>query len=119
MKKPILLALLVLATLQVWETFKPSASAPQPLLETPYVVVYGRNSCNITQNMLRTLKNNSINYHYYVVDKPDIAQSLHSRMQTAGLDTSHYNLPVVDVSGKIMIRPAADRVMALRRSQKY
>lgn len=117
MKKPILLALFVLGIMQVWQNFKPQISPPQPLSETPYVAVYGRDSCSVTQNMRRSLEHQGIDYDYYIVDKPDVAELLHQRMQQSGLDTRRYNLPVVDVSGEIMIRPAHERVIALRQSQ--
>lgn len=117
MKKPILLALFVLGAMQAWQNFMPGSNPPQPLSETPYVAVYGRDSCGVTQKMRRSLEHQGIDYDYFIVDKTDVAELLHGRMQQSGLDTRRYNLPVVDVSGKMMIRPSSDKVVALRRSQ--
>lgn len=121
MKQPIFLALMILGGLYAWQNstslFAPASNQLQPLHDSPYVAIYGRNSCSFTKSTLRSLKQHNVNYQYFIVDNPEVADSLHQRMQQSGLNTRHYNLPVVDVSGELMIRPSTDHVIALRRSQ--
>ncbi len=116
MKNPIVLALLVLGALYIWQDSRPSSNPPKPLFEEPYVAVYGRNSCGFTQNTLRNLKQSNISYRYFSVDSAKVADELHPRMQQSGLDIRRYNLPVVDVNGKLRIRPSNSDIIMLQQS---
>ena len=105
MKKLGILIITLCAGYQGWNTLSPSLSQPEPLHETPYVVVYGRNSCGFTQQTIQDLKRAGIPFEYQIVDNKSVADLLHSRMENSGMDTRRYNLPVVDVSNHISIRP--------------
>jgi hypothetical protein len=83
---------------------------PPPLHETSYVVVYGRDTCGITTRMLADLDRSGIPYEYKRVNEPQVSQELHPRMEAAGLKTSRYGLPVVDVNAEMIIRPSANTV---------
>lgn len=80
-----------------------------------YVAVYGRESCGFTRQMLSTLKQAGMEYRFYSVDDRKVSDSLHARMQQKGLDTSHYLLPVVEVSGHMSIRPEFAQVSSRYR----
>ena len=84
----------------------------EPLFAEPYVAVYGRSSCGWTQSLLKKLADTNTNVHYFVVDERPVADSLHSRMEEAGIDTRRYNLPVVDINGELSIRPKLNAVLS-------
>lgn len=102
MKKLIVLVLIVLGGHQLWQKYENRA---QPDYDTPYVTVYGRDSCGFTQRMLSDLRSKGINYHYFIVDDQKVAERLHQKMEKAGISTRRYNLPVVDVNGALSVRP--------------
>ncbi len=83
----------------------------EPLLGEPYVAVYGRNTCGFTSQMISNLKDRNINYKYFDIDESDIADTLHSRMEKVGISTRRYFLPVVDVNGKLFVRPSFNEVI--------
>jgi len=83
-----------------------------PLYDTPYLVVYGRDSCSLTQNTLRQLRNAGIVHHYEIVDDPQVAGLLHARMRQSGIDTRRYMLPVVDLNSKITVQPDNGKMIA-------
>lgn len=101
--KKILLALLIgFGAYQAWERRSPELT---PLYDEPYVAVYGRDRCGWTQKMLRGLDDAGIDYEYFSVDERSVSDDLHARMRQDGLQTRRYNLPVVDVSGRMSVRP--------------
>ena len=61
--------------------------------------------------MISDLESSGINYKYFIVDEQATADSLHSRMEAAGISTRRYNLPVVDTNGSIQVRPDFDDVL--------
>ncbi len=107
MKKLLIMALIVIAGYQGWKHYSQDSAKLEPLYEEPYVVVYGRDSCGFTQKTLRELEQAGIPFDYQIVDDQSVANILHSRMEKAGIDTRRYNLPVVDISNNISIRPAS------------
>lgn len=117
MKKLLLIALVIMAGLQAWEKLEPKWALKPNFIGEPYISIYGRNSCSITQKMRRSLEASNLDYRYFIVDDASIARSLHQRMNDSGLNTRRYNLPVVDVSGELMIRPEPSRVIAQWRNQ--
>ncbi|GAB1259009.1 hypothetical protein NBRC116494_35110 [Aurantivibrio plasticivorans] len=82
------------------------------MYDEPYVAVYGRDSCSVTQKMLAELRDAGIKYEYFVVDDEATADKLHSRMEAADLSTRRYNLPVVDTNGSLVVRPTLDYVIS-------
>ncbi len=81
------------------------SGGPEPLHESSYVVVYGRDACGITSRMLADLDHSGIPYEYKRVGEPEVAKELHPRMEAAGLSTRRYGLPVVDVNAEMIVRP--------------
>lgn len=71
----------------------------------PYMIVYGRDSCGFTRSMKRNLKSSGIAYSYRKVDDADTAANLHNKMESLGISTRRYDLPVVEVNARILIRP--------------
>jgi hypothetical protein len=108
-KQLLLLALFCFAAFKGWNHYQSTSVAP--LYTAPYVAVYGRDSCSITQRMLKDLRAQSIRYEYHRVDDKAVADTLHERMNSAGISTRRYNLPVVDVSGHIEVRPSSKQVV--------
>jgi hypothetical protein len=103
MKHLIFLALLAFAGYKTWERFdKPELG---PLYDVPYVVVYGRESCGYTAETLDALERAGIDAEFRSVEDRPAADELHARMGLAGLDTSYYLLPVVDLNNSLSIRP--------------
>lgn len=94
-----------------------AAGAPALVIEenAPYVAVFGRESCGYTQEMLRNLEQAGIEHRFFSVDDKALSGPMHERMQQKGLDTSYYLLPVVEVGGKMSIRPEFSQVSARYR----
>ncbi|MBT4160843.1 MAG: hypothetical protein HOC70_05445 [Gammaproteobacteria bacterium] len=116
MKNLIILALIAFGGYQAWKKFEPDPGpelepvSVSPLFDKPYVAVYGRDSCGFTQRLIQDLQASSVEYHYYIVDEKPVADRLHATMINQGMDVRRYNLPVVDVSGSLSIRPSATDV---------
>ena len=87
-----------------------TGSGLEPLHESSYVVVYGRDTCGITNRMLADLDRSGVPYEYKRVGDSRVSNELHTRMETAGLSTRRYGLPVVDVNAEMIIRPEANAV---------
>lgn len=102
MKKILILLAIVLLVHKLWETMNPRLA---PQFEQPYVAVYGRDSCAITQRLLSEIRSAGMNYRYFIVDDREVADSLHARMEASGISTRRYKLPVVDVNGALSVRP--------------
>jgi glutaredoxin len=76
-----------------------------------YVAVYGRDSCSVTKQTLSYMAKNSIEYTYLNIDDKEIESSLHEQMQSQGISTRRYNLPVVDFSGELTVRPNKTKIL--------
>jgi glutaredoxin len=76
-----------------------------------YIAVYGRNSCPITKKTLAYMKENGIKHAYLNIDDEAIAANLHQQMKDQGISTQRYNLPVVDFSGELSIRPTNTTIL--------
>jgi len=110
-KNILILLIIIGAGYQGWNTMSHSSANSEPLHEEPYVVVYGRNSCGITQQTMSDLKAAGIPFEYQLVDDKSVANQLHSRMQQSGIDTRRYNLPVIDVSNHLSVRPESKSII--------
>lgn len=76
-----------------------------------YVAVYGRDSCSVTKQTLSIMAKNGIKYTYLNIDDKEIESSLHEQMQSQGISTRRYNLPVVDFSGELSVRPNKTKIL--------
>ena len=88
-------------------------SVLSPLYAKPYVVVYGRTTCGWTQQCLRDLDGEGVPVIYKEIDNQKARDELFPRMQKAGKSIDSFNLPVVDVNGRIYIRPPSKLVTVL------
>lgn len=111
MKRLLVMIIIGLAAYQGWQKIS-TWSGIEPLYAESYVVVYGRDSCGWTQQMIRNLKAAQIKYSYRIVDDQQTADVLHTRMQQSGISVRRYNLPVVDVNGKLSVRPDYNDVIS-------
>ena len=76
-----------------------------PLYRSPYLVVYGRDSCGCTQQTRRKLKAVSVSFEFQNVDDQQVVKQLHARMDSSGINTRRYLLPVVDLNNHFETRP--------------
>jgi len=110
MKKILILVVLLIAGYFLWQKMSQNTTL-EPLYDKPYVVVYGRDACGLTQQCLRDLEIAGIEVMYKIVDNREVADEYHPRMAKAGLDTRNYGLPVVEVNGQIFIRPELNKIL--------
>jgi hypothetical protein len=113
MRKFLFFVLLCVAGYMFWHRFLDKAPKNPPLYQTPYVLVYGRDSCGRTQKCLNELRRAGIYCYYKVIDQPGIREEVFPRMKRAGIDISYFLLPVVDVSGNLFINPTVEKVVSL------
>jgi hypothetical protein len=85
--------------------------AVEPLYPIPYVVVYGRQSCGLTRQMMQDLDQRDIDYIFKSMDDQPVRDEIFPRMRAAGLDTRSFLLPVVDVSGWLLVHPSISAVV--------
>ncbi len=109
MKRILIVLALIAAGHKGWEHYQQPRL--EPLQGQPYLVVYGRDSCGITQALLADLRRSGIRFQYALVDDPAVADVLHRRMASAGIDTRSYGLPVVDLNNAISVRPEPQRLI--------
>ncbi|WP_444911679.1 hypothetical protein [Microbulbifer sp. PAAF003] len=114
MKNLIIILAIGFALYKGWEQVK--KESVEPIEDGSYVAIYGRDRCGWTQKMLKDMKSAGVNYHYYIVDDKEVADTLHIRMEQAGISIRRYNLPVVDVNGELSVRPNADDVLISYRA---
>jgi len=55
--------------------------------------------------MMSVLDRAGVSYTYEIIDNKAVAAALEKRMRASGMETKSYNLPVVDVDGRIFVRP--------------
>lgn len=77
----------------------------------PRLIVYGRNSCGLTTQMRKSLAQRGITFEYRIVDNAAVADELHSHMESQGMATQRYNLPVVEIHGNLYQRPTPGGVI--------
>ncbi len=82
----------------------------EPLYEKPYVILYGKPTCGWCKKMENDLEARDIPYEYANLKEQAANDELHPRMQKAGLRISSYKLPVMDINGKLYIRPEIEIV---------
>jgi glutaredoxin len=83
-----------------------SVRAPETTVsQKPQIAVYGRDACSITRRMMSVLDRAGVSYTYEIIDNKAVAAALEKRMRASGIETKSYNLPVVDVDGRIFLRP--------------
>lgn len=82
-----------------------SAHQPKvaPLHAESYVIIYGRATCGLTRKMAEKLTEAGIPYTFKSIDDPSVGDEIYPRMRAAGLDTSYFILPVIDVNGHILL----------------
>jgi thiol-disulfide isomerase/thioredoxin len=84
----------------------------EPLYEEPYVILYGNPSCGWCQKMENDLKAQDIPYFYENMKEQTVLDEVLPRMEAAGLNTMRYNYPIMDVNGRLFMRPDVKDVVA-------
>lgn len=77
--------------------------------------VYGRDSCGFTAQARVGLSRQGIVFSYRSVDGAAMADGLHGKMEALGISTRRYDLPVVEVNGKLLLRPDMEQVLQIYR----
>ena len=113
----VLICLAIFAAYTGWERLRPPARL-EPLHETPYIIVYGRDTCPYTSAMRKTLARAEVPFHYEIIDDEPARSQIHERMRAVKIDTSYYELPVVDVSAKILVHPEPASVLEAFRASR-
>lgn len=111
MMRILLIALLGFAAYKGYQHLQRPSVSVEPLLDRPYLVVYGRESCSVTRRTLRDLNDARVRYRFESVDDDAVADVLHERMRGMGLDTRRYYLPVVDLNNTITVRPENEQLI--------
>jgi glutaredoxin len=114
MKKLLLFLMFIAVAYKSWDFYK--AKSMEPLFATPYIAVYGRETCGFTRETVRALSQAGVKFHYLNVDDSSVADSLHARMNQSGISTNYYLLPVVDLNNSISIRPEYKDVLIRARA---
>lgn len=83
----------------------------EPLINEPYVVVYGRNSCGLTQQTMKDLKAADIPFKYQLIDDKPVSDMVHARMESSGLNTRRYMLPIVEVNNQLYVSPKTSLII--------
>jgi glutaredoxin len=118
MAKIFILIIIISCGFYFWKHHNSEPQKLSPLYEGSYIVVYGRDACGWTTKYRRDLENLNIDYVYKSVDDASAANELEQRMEKAGLDISHYNLPVIDVNANILIRPEMKIILDIYKKGK-
>ncbi|MBM7070940.1 hypothetical protein JQC92_02640 [Shewanella sp. 202IG2-18] len=116
-RKLAILTLLAIAAHQGWQKLAPKPEL-EPIFDSAYVAVYGRNTCGHTQRLVKQLKAQGYTPHYFSVDDKAVADELHERMESQGMSVERYDLPVVDVNANLRIRPSLENVQQIYRTTK-
>ncbi|MBA4391596.1 MAG: hypothetical protein C0399_11780 [Syntrophus sp. (in: bacteria)] len=75
------------------------------------ILVYGKKGCGYTQTMRQKLDNNKYRYTYYDVDKNKAKSSeMWGKIHRGCPSCSSTKLPVMDLNGKILVRPSFEEV---------
>jgi hypothetical protein len=108
-----LIFLLACGGLYYWD----SQTHLEPLFAQPYVAIYGRDTCAYTQRYKKDISSLHLSNVYMNIDDKSVADKLHARMKKAWVNTQEYDLPVLDINGKILIRPPMNEIQAAYRVQ--
>lgn len=126
-RNTVLVLMLVLGLFGAWRHFKAApaqtpadspASASSQLTESMQsaVVVYGRDGCGYTRNMIGFLQAANVPHAYINIDYADAYDAFHDRFDNTGLAGERgYALPVVEVAGRASMRPDPDTVISAYR----
>jgi glutaredoxin len=81
------------------------ASSGPFLSNDPYIIIYGRTNCSICQDYQQRLDNQDIAYTFKDIGDTNVQDELYPKMKKAGLNSGYFQIPVIDVNGKVSIRP--------------
>ena len=119
-KRVIKFVIVALLAFAVWQFGISRLWAVKPLYPYSYIVVYGSNACSLCEDFMKALTEMGTPYLFKDIkaSENDNAEII-SRMKKAGLDTSRFTMPVVDVNGKIMLEPDAKKVTELYKRGQW
>jgi hypothetical protein len=78
---------------------------------SPYIHVFGRDSCAYTQRLLARLDEANVAYQYFSIDTNLVNEYLGELLAKAGHTNNYFDIPVVDVNRDVKIRPNADELV--------
>jgi len=106
MKKVIFILVGLVAVMAVFtarDMLSFQSEALEPLYNSRYIIVYGRDGCSRTQQLLSSLKEENKDYIYKKIDERSVKNEVRPRLKEAGYNTRRIILPVVDVNGKLLV----------------
>merc|ERR1719253_739113 len=80
------------------------------------LIIYGRSACGLCTQLMSELDREGIEYTFKSVSCRDTTQEMWPKIRASGLNTGSVGLPVVDVYGKMAIRPSLDAIKNARGS---
>jgi hypothetical protein len=114
--KKLLYVVLVLALAYAAWHFMLRPKQVAPLVQRSYVALYGTDTCGVCASYRRDFGKMGIPYMDYDITNSSVQDQLYPRMRKVGLSTESFSLPVIDVNGRILIRPELDTVEKLYRT---
>ncbi len=112
LNKFLLAVMIAVAGRSVWQSAQVKLHPLTPLYRTPYVVIYGRETCGYCQAMRKGLDGHGVPYVWKIIDEDPGRTEVFSRMKQAGIDAGNFLLPVVDVNNEILVHPDSPAVIA-------
>merc|ERR1712086_337800 len=80
------------------------------------LIIYGRTACGLCRRFVSELDRAGIEYTYKSIDCRTTSQEMWPKIRASGLNTGSIGLPVVDMYGKMAIRPSLDAIKNARGS---
>lgn len=82
--------------------------------DRPKILIYGSNGCGFCNAMRKSLNKDKIHFTFYDVNSNNAKNSeMWKKVRTLNPKAASTKFPVMDINGKIMIRPTYKQVKAL------
>lgn len=108
MRNLFFLFILGIAAYKGWEYYhKPTPTPSIPVnVSTPYLTVYGKDSCGLTQKTLKELSEAGVRFKYRRLDEKSAHDALMARFKEKSIRIGGaYPIPVVDLNNEILFQP--------------
>ena len=118
MKNLIILALIVAAGYYGWQklTYEEMLYRAEFPESGQCVIVYGTRKCEWTRKYLVNLNEEGVVTVFQDMKRKKVYSDILPRMKDAGIDISHFDLPVIEVGDHIFTRPDFDTALQIYES---
>lgn len=110
MKQLIILALIVFGGYKAYQHYDNGGFTSGPSIG--FVTIYGHDNCPVTTRTLKELRKANVEYDYRDITNKPIMDGLIADMKYQNLNTRVIDLPVLDIHGKLYVRPSIDGIVA-------